>query len=140
MGIGGLLFNLVANCNVKIPPDFCFQNCNKCWIVFPKLTIIRVSCVLFSVCALGGINTLHGQPCLPISILNAFAMASYSVAHVPSISHLPFPIPSNHPIYMPPQKSNVKMISKEITISSNWISDLPEEIRISRNIKPIIEM
>ena len=32
------------------------------------------------------------------------------------------------------------MISKEITGLSNRISDLPEEIRISRNIKPIIEM
>ena len=94
--------------------------------------------LLISLCS-RGMNTLHGYPCLPISILNAFAMASYSVAHVPSISHLPFPIPSNHPIYMPPQKSNVNMISKEITISSNWISDLPEEIHISIIIKPTIE-
>ena len=31
------------------------------------------------------------------------------------------------------------MISKEITISSNWISDLPEEIHISIIIKPKVE-
>ena len=62
------------------------------------------------------------------------------VTHVPSVSHLLFPIPSNPPIYPPLQKPNTNMISKEITGLSNRISDLPEEICISRNIKPIIEM
>ena len=67
-------------------------------------------------------------------------MASYPVAHVPSVSHLPLPIPSNPPIYPPLQKSNTNMISKEIIGLSNRINDLPEEIHISKSNKPTIEM
>ena len=67
-------------------------------------------------------------------------MASYPVAHVPSVTHLPFPIPSNPPIYPSLQKSNANMISKEIIILSNRISDLPEEIHISIIVKLAIEM
>ena len=67
-------------------------------------------------------------------------MASNPVAHVPSVSHLPLPIPSNPPIYPPLQKSNANMISKEIIGLSNRINDLPEEIHISKSNKPTIEM
>ena len=67
-------------------------------------------------------------------------MASYLIAHVPLVSHLPFPIPPNLPIYPPLQKSNTNVISKEITGLSNQISDLPEEIHISKSNKPKIEM
>ena len=77
---------------------------------------------------------------LLISILNALAMASYPVTHVPSVSHLSFPIPSNPPIYPPLQKSNTNMISKEIIGLLNRINDLPEEICFSTKIKPTIEM
>ena len=59
-----LLFNLVANYNVINSPHFCFQNCNKCWIVFPKLTLIGMSCFLISVCS-GGISTLHASHVCP---------------------------------------------------------------------------
>ena len=62
------------------------------------------------------------------------------VTHVPSVSHLLFPIPSNPPIYPPLQKSNTNMISKEIIGLSNRINDLPEEIHISKSNKPTIEM
>ena len=55
-------------------------------------------------------------------------------------SHLHLPIPSNSPTCLPLQKSNVSMISKEITRLSNQISDLPEEIRITIKIKRTIEL
>ena len=67
-------------------------------------------------------------------------MASYLIAHVPSVSHLPFPIPPNPPIYPPLQKSNTNVISKEITGLSNQINNLPEEIHISKSNKHTIEM
>ena len=57
-----------------------------------------------------------------------------------SISHLPLPIATNHPIYPLLQKSNVIMISKEIIGLSNRVNDLPEEIRISNRIKHTIEL
>ena len=55
---------MVANCNIIKSPYFCFQNCNKCWIVFPKLTLIGMSCFLISVCS-GGISTLHASHVCP---------------------------------------------------------------------------
>ena len=77
---------------------------------------------------------------VPILILNAFAMASSPIAHVPSVSHLPLPIPSNPPIYLHLQNTNANMISKEIIRLSNRITDLPEEIHISIIVKLAIEM
>ena len=62
---------------------------------------------------------------------NAFAMASSLVAHVHFVSHLPLPIPVDLPIYLPLQKSNLNMISEEITRLSIQINDLLEEIHIS---------
>ena len=74
------------------------------------------------------------SPVFPISVLNAFAMPS----HLNSLLHSP--TPSNPPIYLPLKKSNGSMISKEIIRLSNRVSDLPEEIRLSRKNKPTIEL
>ena len=77
---------------------------------------------------------------VPILILNAFAMASSPIAHVPSVSHLPLPIPSNPPIYLPLPNANANVISKEIIKLSNRINDLPEDICILRIIKHTVEL
>ena len=137
--IRGGIFCLVADCTTINCPYFCFQNCNQCSNMFPNLTLVGVSRFILSICP-RGINTIHSQPSLPISILNALAMSSSPVAHVPSFtSSLANPI-HDPASYMSLQKSNVSMNSKEMTRLSNWISDLPEEICISKIIKPTIEL
>ena len=128
------LFYLVANCNLINCHLFCFQNCNKCSNKFPKLTLLACYAFILSICP-WGINTLLACPAYSsqFSILNAFVMAS-------SISYLPLPILTNHPIYPLLQKSNVIMVSKEIIRLSNQVNDLPEEIRILNRIKHTIEL
>ena len=143
MGIGVGLYYLVANCTTINCPYFCFQNCNQCSNMFPNLTLIGVSRFHIQCMSLG-LNTIHGQPCLPISILNALAMSSSPVVHVPSMALSLLPLPT--PICLPHQKSYVTMISKKKkekkkeTRLSNRISDLPEEIHISLIFKPTIKL
>jgi hypothetical protein len=154
MGIrGGIfyLFDLVANCTAINFPYFYFQNCNQCSNMFPKLqSMLRcvskinisrhVTVLLFSICP-QGINTLHGwdSPAFP-SQFSMPLQCLHPQLLLPPLSHLHLPTPSNPLICLSLQKSNVSMISKEITRLSNRISDLPEEMCISIINKPKFEL
>jgi hypothetical protein len=142
------LYYLVANCTTINCPYFCFQNCNQCSNMFPNLTLVGVSRFHIQCMSLG--HKYDSWLALPFpsqfSILNALAMSSSPVVHVPSmaLSHLPLPTL----LYISPFKNQtyVTMISKKKkkkkkkTRLSNRISDLPEEIHISLIFKPSIKL